>query len=212
MVTRAQPLQERRSTRRTRVQPEPIRLLDVALTGVLLATVKNEGKEVPLKDRRRYCAALHLICEHLRAIGVPKLAVDELRDLIRGLRELDRGIVWPFLQSAKSGSKVSPANIWRARAYVAIAASLLVTGGEDRKAACDTLAKDYAFLQPYIAGKNTKKFDGAIRSWLDRFEKQAVKHRAAQEIFNERGALAERWAVGKDLGSKPAAALAPTQL
>ena len=183
--------------------------LDVALTGALLATAKDaNGKEIPLKDRRRYCAALKRICEHLRALGVSKLAVDELQELRRGLSELDQGIVRPFLKSAKSGSKVNAGNIWRARAFVAIAASVLISGGAGRGQACKKLAGGYGFLKPNITGKNTKTFDGAIRSWLDRFERGAVKHQAAQKTFNARGALVERWAAGKDLGSKPAAALA----
>lgn len=165
----------------------------------MLAKVPDRrNHEIPVRDRRRYRAVLVVICGYLREIGIAKLAVRELLELAQALDELDRGIARPFLRAAKAGSKVDPGDRWRARAYVAIAASILVKAGSERKTACERLAKDYKFLRKYIVAKNAKSFSGPIRSWLDRFEASTIKNRVARTIFGKRADLVDRWAQGKE--------------
>ena len=108
------------------------------LIGCLLASVSdNHDIEIPLRARCRYRAALLAICDYLGKIGVAKLSVNELLELTQALDELNRGIVRPFLRPAKIGSKVETGDRWRARAYIAIAASILTTAGSTKKSACD---------------------------------------------------------------------------
>ncbi|WP_363347158.1 hypothetical protein [Methylocystis echinoides] len=164
-----------------------------------------------LRSRKRFVHALREIVDYLDANGVHPLICLELNELALGLIELDRGTVRHFLKPSKAGGKtVDPDDIWRARAFLAIAVDLKVIEGSSRRAA----AREIAALTKSLAGVVSKPASGslkvggnyaaALEKWHAAFEKEQVSSRGALLVFNDRQRVADIYRKKiKDRGDAP---------
>ena len=140
----------------------------------------------PPRLRERYSQAFLEIIAFLFESGVHPMVMNELKEFIDGLNELNQGTVRHFLRpEALKSRPIDPNDIWLARAYLAMALDELIRGGSTRKAAARDIAKKTHRLS-YALSKPGGDYAGALESWHISFMRGNVMRKGAQGAFDDR--------------------------
>ncbi|WP_156640395.1 hypothetical protein [Bosea sp. PAMC 26642] len=193
------------------LEPKPIDLSDYSrsqlakvasdhfvLAGRLASDLGNDffghsERHAP-RSRIRYICALASLSEHLGRLGLsPALSV-ELLELAHALSDLDAGTVHPVLRaSPPNGAPPARGDVWRTRAYIASAVSLLMEDGTRKGAACELVAKRHPhFGWPPTAKVGplpADKLAAAIAEWHKVFAGGDATDEIAQSSFDDRYAF-----------------------
>jgi hypothetical protein len=162
---------------------ELLKLMENALREAM--TISRES--VAASNRHRYATALIAVQIAFEKMGIHRTARFWLLELAEGLQELDHGIVRPLLTPRPSGNRtVDPVNIWRARAYICMAADLMVDAGAKKDPTFRWLAESLEYLRHDLSrnGKNWGKH--TIENWYRAFNNGTVSAISARELYASR--------------------------
>jgi hypothetical protein len=174
---------------------------------------------------RRDAARAHL-ARLIRFLNSPALAAcaprvlehgadNHLRDLLGSLDDVAAGAKATLFEPSSTGKPVASPTDEEFRARVAVAAALLIRGGDDRDEAASEVARqlnEFGYRMP--RGRKGEKADEPItgltvRNWLKR-AREAGRSKEIGIAFQQYLEIAERWAAG---GTAPSpAAVAQTIL
>jgi hypothetical protein len=142
--------------------------------------------KIPPRARLRYVQAFLEIIDFLNESRVHPLIMFELNEFVGGLIELNHGTVRHFLKPETPRSRpIDPDDIWRARAFLAMAVDELIKGGATRKSAARDIAKKTPPLS-HVLSKSGGDYAGALDKWHASFIRGRVKSKGAQGVFNDR--------------------------
>ena len=139
----------------------------------------------PQNERRGYVAALGGISEYLISAGVDYRHACKLVDLASALSDLDDGIVRPLLRPAHvNNRRLTPSNIWRRRALVALGIEALLKSGLSRDEAAGEAERNVKTICHLVAHrtKPTKPSKAAL-SWNDELGKGRIKSFDAVHLY-----------------------------
>ncbi|UZF92189.1 hypothetical protein [Bosea sp. NBC_00550] len=155
------------------------------LQGELQAAFDAQVGEIAPRDRSRFIIAQMAIANYLQGENLPARLCREIAELAYALDDLDNGLTPPLLKEATvretGGNKTDVGEIWRARAYIAVAAGALIAAGFGKGTTYKRIAKQISSVAHHLTdGTNIPR---VIERWVAVFAEGRCPNEPAQVCF-----------------------------
>lgn len=165
------------------------------LQGELQAAFDAQAGDIAPRDRSRFINAQLAIAKYLQGENLPARLCHEIAELAYALNDLDNGLTPPLLKEATvretGGNKTEIGEIWRARAYIAVAAGALIAAGFGKGTTYKRIAKQISSVAHHLTDGDN--IPSAIKRWVAVFAEGRCPNEPAQVCFETGQGLIARF-------------------